>query len=540
MLRQLSISTRCTLGFSLIALVVIIVGFFGLFQMQRIADLTENVRTHDSPTSAALGNMREAVLGVRVNSLKVALYPSPQAREDSSRHLEVQLDKMAQSRAAYEAAVDNDEERELFAAIKPLLDQTASGVRQLIELSQAGRDGEMVELLNGSLRDNSEKAFPLLFKLGDVNRQNMDDSFVEVAEVFSSSRTNILLLIGLAAVLTGLIAWRVSRSMVGPIGSAVGLAEAIAKGDLTRAITPDGRDEVTRLYVALAAMQRNLKATIEQILDSSQVISASSVELTGVTEGSRHTLQRQNDEIEQAAAAVTEMTAAVEEVARTAVLTSQASGECRNAGESGQARVSETLQAIERMGADIEQSADGVGGLASQVRDIAKVLDVIRGIAEQTNLLALNAAIEAARAGEAGRGFAVVADEVRALAHRTQQSTLEIEEMVQSIREGSDHAVGAMNLTRERSAATLAVAQQAQQALQAIITHIANINEQNLIIASAAEEQAQVAREVDRNLINIRDLSAVSTTQADQTAAASQALQSLGATLSGRVATFTV
>jgi methyl-accepting chemotaxis protein len=174
------------------------------------------------------------------------------------------------------------------------------------------------------------------------------------------------------------------------------------------------------------------------------------------------------------------------------------------------------------------------------VREISKVLDVIRSIAEQTNLLALNAAIEAARAGDAGRGFAVVADEVRALAHRTQQSTQEIEQMIGGIQSGTDQAVGAMHSSNGRARSTLEVAQAAGTALEQIAQAIASINERNLVIASASEEQAQVAREVDRNLVNIRDLSLQSSAGANQTSAASQELSRLAVDLNSLVARFKV
>ncbi|MNI60041.1 Methyl-accepting chemotaxis protein McpS [compost metagenome] len=168
------------------------------------------------------------------------------------------------------------------------------------------------------------------------------------------------------------------------------------------------------------------------------------------------------------------------------------------------------------------------------------MLEVIRAIAEQTNLLALNAAIEAARAGESGRGFAVVADEVRALAHRTQQSTLEIEQMVQGMRSGSSLALDSMNASASRAASTLELAERAGEALVAITSSVHEIHERNLVIASAAEEQAQVAREVDRNLVNIRDLSVRSATGADQTSTSSHELSKLANTLQGMVQRFRV
>ena len=179
------------------------------------------------------------------------------------------------------------------------------------------------------------------------------------------------------------------------------------------------------------------------------------------------------------------------------------------------------------MNAEIGQTARLVEGLASQAQDIGKVLDVIRAIAEQTNLLAPQCRHQAARAGEQGRGFAVVADEVRALAHRTQQSTHEIEGMIASVREGTDTAVSAMRENDQRARQMLDEAEAADHALGEIAEHATRINERTLVIASAAEEQAHVAREVDRNLVNIRDVAVQTTQGAEQTRGASHELSRL-------------
>jgi methyl-accepting chemotaxis protein len=312
----------------------------------------------------------------------------------------------------------------------------------------------------------------------------------------------------------------------------------VAQGDLTRPIETHGNDEVSRLLKALATMQQNLRDTLQGISGSATQLATAADELSAVTLDSTQGLQQQNNEIEQAATAVNQMTTAVEEVARNAVSTSDATRQSSESAHAGQERVSETASAISALSNDVQHTGELVQSLANQSQDIGKVLDVIRAIAEQTNLLALNAAIEAARAGESGRGFAVVADEVRALAYRTQQSTQEIEQMVQGMRNGSSLALDSMQASASRAASTLVLAERAGEALQTITASVHEIHERNLVIASAAEEQAQVAREVDRNLVNIRDLSVRSAAGADQTSASSHELSQLANALQGMVRRF--
>ncbi|WP_413247359.1 methyl-accepting chemotaxis protein [Pseudomonas sp. Marseille-Q5115] len=275
-----------------------------------------------------------------------------------------------------------------------------------------------------------------------------------------------------------------------------------------------------------------------EIANASDQLASAAEELNAVTEESSNDLTRQNDEIQQAATAVTEMTSAVEEVARNAVSTSEASRATSDEAHTGRNQVQKAVGAIESMARELNTSSETVQTLAGQVRDIGKVVDVIRAIAEQTNLLALNAAIEAARAGEQGRGFAVVADEVRALAHRTQVSTGEIESMISTVQNTTDQAVSAMGNSQKLAVNTQELAQAADAALDRITVAVGGINERNLVIASAAEEQAHVAREVDRNLINIQDLSTQTAAAANQTSASSQDLSRLASSFNVMVGRF--
>ncbi|WP_423242048.1 methyl-accepting chemotaxis protein [Pseudomonas syringae] len=290
--------------------------------------------------------------------------------------------------------------------------------------------------------------------------------------------------------------------------------------------------------MALKAMQSGLRTTLSSISDSSNQLASTAEEMHAVTEDANKGMQRQNNEVEMAATAVTEMSAAVEEVARNASAASEAATRSNSSAVSGRAPVDQTVEAISLMVGSVEVATQEVQGLAVMATDISKVLDVIRAIAEQTNLLALNAAIEAARAGEAGRGFAVVADEVRALAHRTQQSTSEIEQMISSIQKGTGAAVSAMSHTNAQAQKTLDTAHGAGSALVEITESIDNITERNVLIATASEEQAQVAREVDRSLVSIRDLSNQASDGSSQTAIATSELTKLAVELNRLVSQF--
>ncbi|MCS3469964.1 methyl-accepting chemotaxis protein [Pseudomonas sp. JUb42] len=360
------------------------------------------------------------------------------------------------------------------------------------------------------------------------------------AAATTNSQVTWILIIGcliaiVCAIALGMI---VTAIITRPIYRSVEGAGRVAKGDLTHSIEVQGTDETGQLLQSLSDMQSNLKGTVQQIANASDQLASAAEELTAVTENSTRGLVTQNDEIQQAATAVNEMTAAVEEVARNAASTSLISTQTAEDASKGQEQVQQAVAAINTVTVEITDSTQRVEALAGQIHDITKVLEVIRGIAEQTNLLALNAAIEAARAGEQGRGFAVVADEVRALAHRTQSSTGEIEAMIDRVRNGADEAVQAMGKSRTLVQSTQELATEAGLALGRISEGVNQINERNLVIASAAEEQAQVAREVDRNLVNIQDMSTQTAAGANQTSASSHELSRLAISFSALVGQF--
>ena len=538
--RNMNIAPRAALGFGLLALLVFALGIFALVQMSSMRKQSDHVETKWLPSVMELGALGQDLMRVRTLTLRLMLNRSPEALRDNAGKLDQLKAGLKVTQQNYAALIGSPRERELYEAFAAV--QAAYMQRQdkVMELSAAGQTDEALKMINGEMTQLADKMTVALNELTTLNKQGALDASDLARAVFSSAFAWVVGMMLLTALMTLLLAWGLTRSIVRPIAQALGIAQVVAAGDLTADIVVEGRDEPARLLEALKVMQQSLRRTIMRIADSSNQLASASEELSTVTEDATRGLHQQSLEIDQAATAVNEMTAAVEEVARNAVATSEASGESDRIAQHGREQVQQTVASIAHLAEDVTEAGEQVETLAQKVYGITKVLDVIRSVAEQTNLLALNAAIEAARAGEAGRGFAVVADEVRALAHRTQSSTQEIEQLVGDIRQGTDQAVAAMQGSNSRAQTTLELAQSAGGALDEIAAAITLITERNVVIASASEEQAQVAREVDRNLTNIRDISLQSSAGANQTSAASHELSRLATDLNGMVAAFSV
>nr|WP_201188786.1 methyl-accepting chemotaxis protein [Pseudomonas fluorescens] len=539
-LRNLNIAPRAFLGFAFIALLVIVLGVFAVNRMTVIRQASVDMGNTQLPSVGYLGTITENVLRMRILSFRILVNREPASLQEADARIVVLSDKVRKAQASYAALPAGPDEAALYRVFSTTLDNYMQAQREMIELSRQNKIDELRSLINTRIKDGTDLMGEQLGKLVAFNAEAAKAAGVSAADNYSVAINGIIAVAVLAALMTVLLAWLLTRSIVTPLARAVKAAETIASGDLSKPVEVDGKDEPARLLSALSTMQGNLRKTIEQIAGSATQLGAAAEELSAVTEEASRGMQQQNDEIEQAATAVNEMTAAVEEVARNAVSTSEASNQSTQAAREGRDRVVETVDAIQTMTHDVQNTSVMIEGLAAQGRDIGKVLDVIRAIAEQTNLLALNAAIEAARAGEAGRGFAVVADEVRALAHRTAQSTQEIEKMVAGIQNGTGEAVSSMQQSNQRTQSTLEMARAAGIALEQITQSIHQINERNLVIASASEEQAQVSREVDRNLVNIRDLATQSAAGANQTSAATHELSRLAVDLNAMVARFVI
>ncbi|MCF3155365.1 methyl-accepting chemotaxis protein [Pseudomonas juntendi] len=539
-LRNLKIGIRAASAFTLLGVLVLVMGLIALYETRQMDSATDEIRVTWMPAVVALSGISTDLGRARALTLRAALDDNSDDRKRNLQMLDsinIELSKGLKHYAGMVAATDD---QNLFNAFMTAHQQYSDVQGRVLQGLTSGRMDDARQLISGPLTQSADsmmQAMTALIAYNGTSAEQASQRSSDVADEAFQALIGALLVIVLAL---AAIATLLTRSIVRPLAEAVAVAERVATGDLTREIQVVGRDEPALLLRALSRMQTSLRDTIRQIAASSDQLASASEELHTVTEDTSRGLHQQSAEIDQAATAVNQMTAAVEEVANNAVSTADASRGADQTTRDGRDRVNQALASIQHLVADVTGTSSEIEQLASNANEISRVLDVIGAIAGQTNLLALNAAIEAARAGEAGRGFAVVADEVRALAHRTQQSTAEIEQMIAGIQNGTERAVTAMHSSQGRATGTLEVAEGAGQALEVIAEAMASINQRNLVIASASEQQTQVAREVDRNLVNIRDLAMQTSAGANQTSAAAQDLSRLAVDLNGMVAQFKV
>lgn len=540
LLRNYKIGARLLAGFAVLGLLVVLQGSMALMNMSQMRDVSAQIENDTIPSLDSLAALNLSMMRVRIFTFRLMLAETDAHKTEYHASLTKVRTELSEFQQQYEKLISLDEERTMYQQFTSAQQDYFAGQSRLLQALDAGNKAEVARISNEELTGHSDKMTKALVELAHINRDFSKQQTQQSAENYNSSRILVIIAIVVGIAVSIFIALWMTRSITAPMTEAVIVAETVAAGDLTQKILVSGEDEASRLMNALQKMQHNLRDAMSHISNSSDQLASAAEELNSVTEDSSRGLQQQNDEIQQAATAITEMSSAVDEVAQTAVQTSEQSTESAKMAVQGQQQVDETVKAIRDMNQDVAVTSELIQGLAVQSQDIGKVLDVIRAIAEQTNLLALNAAIEAARAGDAGRGFAVVADEVRALAHRTQTSTREIEEMIAKIRSGTGDAVSAMKHSSDKAGYALTVAQAAGEALTIITQRINKISDSNLVIASAAEEQAKVAREIDRNIVNISDLATQTAAGANQTSASAHELSRLAVDLNALVTRFKV
>ncbi|WIN07206.1 MULTISPECIES: methyl-accepting chemotaxis protein [Pseudomonas] len=510
------------------------------------AKVRGEIATHAGAASQTIESLNNAVM---------QMDPSEPARFDQALLVNTarqDLLLVGNEVRGYTAKPDEKTEKAVFQ----LLDTAISHLDKLKSAFDAG-NRERITQLETALRNYraSIDAFKVTIQTAGAVRKDLTTQGaaivklgeelygiqMQLAKADTAKARNLQLGCVVLVMLFGILAAVIiTRQITRPLRDTLAIVERIASGDLTHSAAITRRDELGVLQQGIQRMGATLRDLISGIRDGVTQIASAAEQLSAVTEQTSAGVNSQKVETDQVATAMHEMSATVHEVARNAEQASVAASDADKQAREGDKVVGEAIQQIERLAAEVVRSSDAMNVLEQDSDKIGKVMDVIKAVAEQTNLLALNAAIEAARAGEAGRGFAVVADEVRGLAQRTQQSTEEIEGLVAALQNGTRQVSGIMLGSRTLTDSSVELTRKAGTSLESITRTVSNIQAMNQQIAAAAEQQSSVADEISRSIVNVRDVSEQTAEASEETAASSVELARLGGQLQMMVSHFRV
>ncbi|MEE4858373.1 methyl-accepting chemotaxis protein [Pseudomonas alliivorans] len=518
-----------------------------LNQMRAVYQTSARVRAEMTANATTATQSIDAL-----NSAVLQMDPSDPARFDQVQLVSTARQDLTLVRyevRGYTSKPDDKSEKAAFQQLDTAIEhldglKSAFGAARVVPLENALRSyRRSVEAFKATtveaatVRKDLTTQGATIVKLGD----ELYDLQMKLGDDDTAQARNLQIGCILLVLILGIVAAVIiTRQITRPLQETLAIVDRIASGDLTHTAVITRRDELGVLQQGIQRMGATLRDLISGIRDGVTQIASAAEELSAVTEQTSAGVNSQKVETDQVATAMHEMSATVHEVARNAEQASVAAADADKEARAGDKVVGEAIGQIERLAAEVVRSSDAMTVLEQESDKIGKVMDVIKAVAEQTNLLALNAAIEAARAGEAGRGFAVVADEVRGLAQRTQQSTEEIESLVAGLQNGTRQVSEIMLGSRTLTDSSVELTRKAGVSLESITRTVSNIQAMNQQIAAAAEQQSSVADEISRSIVNVRDVSEQTAEASEETAASSVELARLGGQLQMLVSHFRV
>ncbi|MFP7408064.1 methyl-accepting chemotaxis protein [Aeromonas veronii] len=537
MLTKMTIGQKLTMAFTTLALLMLGFAWFATLQLSNIYRDASEVSDNIVPSIRASSQMHVSLLDARraeLNMVIDALGKDPDSLNSSTQSFEAAKSQYMAAEQRYGSMpFVSERDRNMFAELKTAAAKYFSAhgdletairqgdiakVQSLIKnesrtaLEQAGQDGL-------ELRKENDRVANLLTKQSEAS--------YERAKLLSTTVGALTLLFVV------IVAWLLIRQIRNPVMTLLEQTRQVAAGNLTSQLDMKqfSHDEVGKLAQGFNEMQSNLRMLVNEVSGSVVQLGAAAEEISAVAQQSANNMGAQQHELNQLATAMNEMQATVQEVARNTNDAASAATSASDTAAQGSETVNDSIGRIEKVATAIEETALVIRQLGDDSRNIGMVLEVIQGIAEQTNLLALNAAIEAARAGEQGRGFAVVADEVRTLAKRTQDSTSQINHIISELQQRANEAGVTMQQSQDMMSETVHTAREAGASIAEISSSVNSISHMNIQIATATEEQGAVSEELNRNVVNISNASEEVATGAKQMAQACNDLNLLATQL---------
>ncbi len=535
--RDMSFRWKLTLPILVLAILFGVLGFSAFWAVNKVESRLERVSQELLPQSSiVLEADRDMYQALQAERALLAGVPASEVGDEQTANMQQARDRIAK----YGASTVSAQGKALAADFARAFDVWQRTSLDNVRMAAGGSDDQANNISYGRGYEEFSKARDLIDQMTElVNAEAAQEAVDARADADASHfRVGVVLVIG-ALVCVLMIAF-FPGLIVTPLQDLLQRIRDIAdgEGDLTKRVTVHSKDELGKLSVAVNDFLGQLQALIRQVAESTLQVASASEEMSAIATGQERLVNEQYMAIDQVSTAATEMSAAIHEVADNAHSTADAASAADKQGHQASEVVGHTMNDLRRLAADVEEAAGVIDNLEQDTDKIGGVLSVIEGIAEQTNLLALNAAIEAARAGEQGRGFAVVADEVRALAARTQDSTRDIQQMIQKLQAGAGQAVSVMQRGAELAAQSVEKATTTETSLAETSASVMRINDMAAQIAAACEEQSQTTEDIARNISGIRDLSNQASQSSQESRDASNALARLASTLQQQVGRF--
>ncbi len=536
--KDMKLGVRLFLGYSSVIAVLLFLTWVSIAEIRALSGLTENLYKHPFAVTASTLRIEVSVTDMHRSMKDVALSQTPEQFDRAVQRVNnveksalKDFDLLKERYLGDDTAIDNA--RAWFLDWKPIRDE-------VISLIKAGNTEAATTMTKQKGADHVKQLRDKINALESFAGEKAAEFYDNAKIIAEDSVHDMLAATAFAVFIAIMSGWLVNKSVQRQVGGEPAEMEKltirVATGDLTVSFAKDGKE--TGIYAAMHNMVGKLRQTLRVISESTTSQASATEELSAITEQAKQNVHQQSELTNQIAVAVNELEATASEVARMTSEAAQATEQASDLVDSGNQKAGDAEAGIEKLSVELDGASQVITKLAQSAESISGILGVIRGIADQTNLLALNAAIEAARAGEKGRGFAVVADEVRSLAQNTQDSTAEIESMINEVQQGAKASVDSMEQGRQQTTLIVGQTSEVRQMLLSIKEATGNISNMTTQIATAAEEQSSVSSDIGRQITEVRDLSTQTGKGANEISGATEELARLSSDLKEQVALF--